>query len=128
RMGLLPPVPAQLVDKEYIIEYESPITRALKMSQLTGITRTVEVLTPFAEVAPEMFDKFDFDKMAEYTAEQMEMPVQLLRTDKDVKKLRDARAAKQAQMEELAAADSMANTAAAGGKAMESMAKVKQMS
>ncbi|HYD35919.1 MAG TPA: portal protein, partial [Vitreimonas sp.] len=46
RMGLLPPVPAQLVDKEYIIEYESPITRALKMSQLTGITRTVEVLTP----------------------------------------------------------------------------------
>ena len=61
RAGRLPPMPAELSEAggEFKIVYDNPITRAAKAEQATGFLRTIEALTPMAQIDPSVYDIFD---------------------------------------------------------------------
>ena len=94
RAGSLPPVPQAL--KEYggeiDIEYESPLARAQRSGELIAIERTYTLAGRMDEVAPEIMDNFDHDKVIKHAAKITGMPVDLLRSDERKKHLREARA------------------------------------
>jgi hypothetical protein len=128
RLQLLPPAPKQIQGLDYRVEYMSPVTRALKMAGMTGIQRMIQVVAPFMEIKPDAADKIDVDQIIDYAASTLDVPVKLIRTDKEVGDIRQQRAAEQQKQAEAEQAEVMAGAAQKGGKAMESMAKVKEMS
>jgi len=127
RAGRLPPPPVEMGDDvEYKIEYMSPISRALKMSQLTGVTRMIDVLAPLAQIKPQMLDKINEDELVDFAAGNMEVPLKLMRTDKQVGELRQQRAEQEAKMQEQAMANAQADTIQKGAKAVESIANARR--
>lgn len=104
--GKLPPLPDALVEAEgeYEITYDSPMSRMQRAEELVGVQRTMELLTPFAQMNPEVMDIFDPDKLAQLTAEVSGVPTTVLRSQDDVDALREQRAQQQqaAQMAEMA--------------------------
>jgi len=103
---LLPPMPEALLEAqgEYEITYESPMSRMQRAEELVGVQRTMELLTPFAQINPEVMDIFDPDALAQLTAEVSGVPMPVLRSPDEVAALREQRAQQQqaAQMAEIA--------------------------
>lgn len=126
RQRLLPPAPVEIQEMDYQIEYISPVTRALKMSQLSGITRWIQTTGPLIQMKPEMLDKVDTDGIMEFGADLLDVPQRLVVSDAEVGKIRQQRAEAQAKAAQLAEAQATADVAATGGKAMESMTRSRQ--
>jgi len=100
RQGLLPPVPAQLVDKNYSIMYLGRLALAMRTLETEGLAKTLVEWTPMAEVNSTWLDNLDVDVSFRDSARNNGMPATWL---KDVKK-RDAERiarAEQAQQQAL---------------------------
>ena len=84
--------------------YDSPMSRMQRAEELVGVQRTMELLTPFAQINPEVMDIFDPDALAQLTAEVSGVPMPVLRSPDEVAALREQRAQQQqmAQMAEVA--------------------------
>jgi hypothetical protein len=65
RQGLLPPMPQALIEAkgEYAIEYDSPLSRAQRSQEASGLMRTVESALNIVNVTqnPEPLDHFNWD-------------------------------------------------------------------
>ena len=89
------------------IEYESPMARSQRQNELASIQNTVSSVAPMEELQPGIVgDTFDLDKTALYIGEIQGIPAKLIRSDKDKKIRRDARAKQQMaaqQMEQVQA-------------------------
>jgi hypothetical protein len=96
---ILPPVPEVLIEAggEYEIVYDSPMSRMQRAEELVGVQRTMELLTPFAQINPDIFDVFDPDKLAALTAEVSGVPTPVLRSPEVIAQIRQQRAAAQQQ-------------------------------
>lgn len=127
RMQILPPAPKQIQGLDFRIEYMSPVSRALKMAQMTGVQRMIQVVAPFVDINPESADKINTDQIVDFAADNLDVPATLVRTDKEVAQIRQQRAEAQQKQAEAEQAEMMAGAAQKGGKAMESMAKIKEM-
>jgi len=100
RSGALPSPPQQLIDRGggYKIEYDSPLTRAMKADQGVGFLRTIEALTPLARVDPTILDVFNPDEIGPGLADINGVPAKWLRSKDELAALRQDRArAQQAQ-------------------------------
>lgn len=104
QQGLLPPMPRALIEAkgEYRIEYDSPLSRAQRAEEASGLMRTVETALNVVNVTqnPEPLDHFDWDKAIPEIAEIQGVPHRWMKSMDDVKKLRDGRA-QQAQEQQL---------------------------
>ena len=92
---MLPPMPPILIEAggEYEITYDSPMSRMARAEELVGVQRSLEILTPFAQLAgPEIFDVFDTDGLARLTAEVSGVPLPALRSPDAVAAIRAQRA------------------------------------
>ena len=107
---MLPPMPDILkeADGEYEIVYDSPMSRMQRAEELVGVQRTMELLSPFAQIDPTALDIFDRDELARLTAEVSGVPTPVLRSPETIKKLRDDRAAQEKQMMDMQAAQPLA--------------------
>lgn len=117
--GLVPPVPAALADVEYKIEYVSPLARAQKMYQLNAMKRWVDLVSPFAEVRPDVMDWINSDGVANFPADLLGVSPELRNTAKQVEKIRAMReqqAKQQEVMGELVALSEMLNKSGKGLK------------
>lgn len=123
RQNLLPPPPVEIQGMDYQITYISPVTRALKMTQLSGLGRMVQVLEPFVNVAPDMLDKVNTDAIVDFSADQLDVPHNLLRTDAQVKEMREQRAQAQAEAAEMQQAQMAAEAANKGASAAKNLAQ-----
>lgn len=103
--GALPPMPDVLIEAEgeYEITYESPMSRMQRAEELVGVQRTMELLTPFAQIDPSVMDIFDPDALAQLTAEVSGVPMPVLRSPDAIAQLREQRQQAQ-QMEQMMAA------------------------
>jgi len=105
--GILPPLPPALVEAEgeYEIVYDSPMSRMQRAEELVGVQRTMELLTPFAQIDPSVMDVFDPDALAQLTAEVSGVPMPVLRSEDEVAEVREQRKQEQqlAQAAEMAA-------------------------
>lgn len=98
--NLLPQMPEILIEAggEFDIIYDSPMSRMQRAEELVGVQRTMELLTPFAQLDPTVLDIIHPDRLAKLTAEVSGVPNPVMRTDKELEELRAQRAeAQQAQ-------------------------------
>lgn len=121
-----PAILAELGILDLDVEYEGPLARAQRMAEIDAIDQFVTIGAKMSQINPESFDRFDVDEAMEVASEVLGVPSRVIRSDKDVARIR-AQRAEQAQAEkqkqELAAIAEGAGKAAPAMKAMGDMMK-----
>jgi hypothetical protein len=112
RQGLLPPMPDILIEAqgEYSLEYDSPLSRAQRAEEASGLMRTVETALAVVNVTqnPEPLDYFDWDKIVPEISEIQGVPVRWMRSFEQVQALRQGRAQQMQTQETIQAAPAAA--------------------
>jgi hypothetical protein len=90
QIGELPPMPQALLDAGGIVdvEYTSPLNRAQRAEEGLAILRTIESVTPLAQVDPGVMLLFNAEAVARELCEINGVPAKLLRTSEEVAELR----------------------------------------
>lgn len=119
RAGQLLPIPPELAGQGLSIDYVGRLALAMKSQETNAAGQTLAFMGQFVQVKPEILDNYDFDEMAQGTAQRTGMPVKyLMPPDK-----RDAiRAARQEAEEKAAQAvqmEALMNQLPNMGKAIE---------
>lgn len=117
RRNELPPAPAEMQGKELKIEYTSMLAQAQKAVATGALERGVAFIGQISAAKPDVLDKFDADEAIDQYWEMLGAPPSTLVPDDEVKKLRDARAQKQAQADNAAMAATIAPAAKQGADA-----------
>lgn len=106
----VPPIPEALIEAggEYEINYTSPMSRMQRAEELVGVQRTMELLTPFANIDPTVLDIIDPDRLARLTAEVSGVPQPVIRSEDELRQLRESRSQQAQQQQALEAAQPMA--------------------
>lgn len=104
RAGKLPQPPQELLegDGEYNVVYTS---RAALMAQSVKMKSTyqfMEFVSPLAQIDPSVLDNIDLDKTVRHGISTFAVPVEITRSEDDVKKLREQRAMQQQATQEQA--------------------------
>lgn len=100
RAGDLPPPPPELEDQDVNIEYTSVMAQAQKLVATTGYTKLAAFVVNLGQVQPNAIDKVNTDMMIEKMADALGVEPEMVRTEAEVKKIRDQRAAAQAQAQQ----------------------------
>ncbi len=103
--------PDFLSGQDIEIEYVSPLAKAQKGTELSSITRAIEILGSLANVAP-VFDYVNFDALVKHVAELVGMPQKLLKLQSQVNAEREQAAQQQEQMAQM---QQLQQVAKAGG-------------
>ncbi len=121
RQGLLPPMPQALLEAkgEYRIEYDSPLTRAQRAEEASGLMRTVETALNVVNVTqnPEPLDFFDWDVIIPEVSSIQGVPARWMRDMKAVQAIRQGRAQQAQQQQMVQAAPGAASVMNAATKA-----------
>lgn len=118
---LIPPPPEELSETELKVEYISILAQAQKAVAINSLERTSTFLGGLAQIqagtgqAPDVLDKFDFDKALDEYGSSIGISPMLLREDKVVEETRAARAEQAKQAEQMAQAQQAAEMAATAG-------------
>jgi hypothetical protein len=93
RAGALPPPPQVMLEQGggYKVEYDSPLTQAMKAGQGVGLLRTIEALSPLATADPTVMDVFNPDEIAPALAEINGVPAKWIRSKDELDALRQGR-------------------------------------
>lgn len=108
--GALPPMPQALADAGGLldIEYVSPLNRAQRAEEGVAIMRTLEAVTPMAQVDPTVMMIFDPEAVARELADINGVPSKVMRSPEQVKAMQDQQA-QAAQAQQLLAAAPVAS-------------------
>lgn len=119
RRGLIPPPPPEVQrhPEHFKIEYISILAQAQKLIGTASIEKVFQFSGAMAQIDPKVADKFNSDKAIDRYAEMHGIPPDIIRTDEEVKPLRDLRAKKEQAAQMMAAAKPL-EQAAKAGKAM----------
>ena len=120
RQGVLPPAPEELQGLEIDIEYVSPLAKAQRGQDVQAIIQTMEILTPLNQLAP-VLDILDTDAMANHVADVLGVPAKVLRSQGEVKQMRDERQKAQQAQQELDQAQQMAEAAGSATPALKAV-------
>lgn len=87
--GALPPMPKKLIDRggALKITYTSPLSRLRRAEDGVAIMRTIEQLTPIANIKPEVFDIFHPMRLATELSEINGVVMKVLRTPEEFQEL-----------------------------------------
>jgi hypothetical protein len=111
-MGLLPPMPEVLLEAkgEYHIEYESPLSRAQRAEEASGVMRSIEAAINVVNVTQDHspLDHFNWDAIIPEVAEIQAVPARWMRSMDEVLKLRQGRAQQQQEQATIQAAPAAA--------------------
>lgn len=120
--GLLPEMPPLLIEAqgEYDIVYDSPLSRLQRAEEVTGISRTLEIIAPIAQYDPKVLMAFDPQEIVRITAEVNGVPTRALRSREEVQAMLD----QMQQQEQMAA---MAHTAQPAATAIKDVAQAQAM-
>ncbi len=112
QQNLLPPMPAALREAgaQFKIEYDSPMSRAQRAEEASGLMRTVESTLNVAQVTgnPEPLDHFDWDVIVPELSDINAVPVRWRKSMDDILKIRQARAQQQQTQQMINAAPGVA--------------------
>jgi len=92
RQGKLPQPPPMIEGQEFKITYTSPIARAQEQTEANGIMRSLQILTPFMEMDPQLIDNFDGDQIAKGVFDMYSVRPKFLRSEKAKQAIREQRA------------------------------------
>jgi hypothetical protein len=105
------PAPEFLSGQDIEIEYVSPLAKAQKGTELSSITRAIEILGSLANVAP-VFDYINFDSLVKHIADLVGVPQKVLKLQSQVNAEREQAAQQQEQMAQM---QQLQQVAKAGG-------------
>jgi len=113
--GVFSPPPDAIyeTDGQIDLTFNNPIARAQRRGDVEAMTMTVQDLLPFAQFAPNVFDRMDPRKSADMIMEINGYPARATRNDDEMQELANERQAQQEQEQQLAEAGQVAD---AGGK------------
>lgn len=114
---------AEADENAYEIEFISPAARIMRSEELRGIQLTMDGVTMWSPLAPDMVDNIDFDEIAKALPELTGAPSRIIRSPEEVAKIREARGKAQAQMQQLEMQKVAAETAKAGAQAAQFASK-----
>lgn len=121
RQGLLPPMPPALLEAkgEYSIQHDSPLSRAQRAEEASGLMRSIEMALQVVNVTqnPEPLDHFNWDEIMPEVFSIQGMPERWKHDIKSVQRMRQARAQAQQQQTQIEAAPGAAALMNAGTKA-----------
>ena len=120
--GILPPPPQEIVDAgELKVEYISILAQAQKSVAINALERTATYVGGLAQVQvagggrADVIDKMDFDQMVDEYGDAIGIAPTVIRTDDDVKGIRDSRVKAEQQQQQMAMAQQAADAAAKAG-------------
>lgn len=91
RNGMLAPVPPGLEGQNYKVEYISPLAKAQKASETQSIRYLFGAVREMMDMAPDVVDNFNFDKASKEIA-NIQNNSELIRSDDEIKAIREQRA------------------------------------
>jgi hypothetical protein len=118
RNGMLPPAPQELAGAGWHIEYLGPLALAQRAADADSALRWLQSIQLMAQLDPSVVDVVDTEAMGRFLADRQGAPARVVRAAEVVVQLREQRAQRQAQAEQLAMANSMAMTAKDGAGAI----------
>lgn len=108
RQRLLPPMPQLLLEAkgDYRIEYDSPLSKAQRAEEASGLMRTVETALQIVNITqnPEPLDHFDWDVIIPEVSDIQSVPAKWMRGIDQVMAIRQGRAEQQQQQTAIQAA------------------------
>ena len=104
RFDHLPPVPESLAGVPLRVEFMSVLAQAQRMVSTSGIDQTVAFVANTAQIDPSVLDNIDFDKAVQHYVDDLGAPASIVRSEEDVRSLREQRAQAQAQAQQQAQA------------------------
>lgn len=115
--GIVPPPPEELQGQDIRVEFVSMLAQAQRAIGINSIDRFVNSLAGMAQIKPDVLDKLNSDKWADIYADSLGVDPEVLLSDDEVSRIRNARAqqAQQAQQAQMMnqAADTAQKMAAA---------------
>jgi hypothetical protein len=118
RAGVFLAPPRSIADREMSVRYISPLARSQKAVDVAAMDRFEYSLanTAAATGREDLLDIYDVEEAQRVRAENLGVPLKLLKTEEEVAEIRDARAQKQAAQSAAAVAGQAAAGAMPGGK------------
>ncbi len=106
-------IPEELIAAggDYDIEYDSPLTRAMKAEEGVGILRTTEAIMQLANIDKGVIKKLNISRIADRLAEINGAPPDILFTDEELAERAEEEKQAMAMQEMVAAAPALADTA-----------------
>ncbi len=104
------PAPEFLSGQDIEIEYVSPLAKAQKSTELSSITRGIEILGSLANVAP-VFDYINFDTLVKHVADLVGIPQKVLKLQSQVNAEREEAASAAQQQQQMAQMQQVAQAA-----------------
>ncbi len=117
RNGFLPEIPQILQNRDFKVKHISPLARAQRETELNSLMRTLGTVGEISAIAPDAIDKIDTDKAIDIVAEVNGADPRILRDDREVAEIREARAQATQEQEALLKAEQVAGIAETASKA-----------
>ena len=89
--SVLPEAPADVKGEEIKAEYISSLAKAQKTTAISSMERMTSFAGTLDSIIPGTIDKLDGDQMVDEAAEILDIPTNIVRSDEDVKIVRDAK-------------------------------------
>jgi hypothetical protein len=121
RAKALPQIPEGVDIGELDIEYTGPLPRAQKSDTAIAIQNWIGNIAALAEVFPQALDRVDIDEAAKDIARLSGVPMKLIRSDQEVKEVRDERAKQQEEARRVAMAEQSGKAAKAAGEGAQAL-------
>ncbi len=83
RAGLMEPPPRELMEAEYGVEYQNPVSIALRSIELQSVQQLMNYIAPFAQIDPTILRRFDLSGLVEAGAEILRTPAAILKTEEE---------------------------------------------
>lgn len=122
RNGQLPAPPTALQGVGWHVEYTSPLSIAQRSGDATAALNYLTALGQIAAGDPTILDVVDTEAYARFLADRMGAPLKALRSSAAVVDLRQARAARDQQMQNAMAGDAITKMLQQGGAGVKSLA------
>jgi hypothetical protein len=117
RGGAFPPIPEVLQGQSIRFEYASPIKKVRQQIEATAAAEWARGIMEVSQFRPEILDKVNVDKLADFQAKAANLPMDIVNTDEEVQALRAQRQQQQEAMAQMQAMQQMATTAKDAGSA-----------
>ena len=110
--GRLQGAPEALQGQPLVVQYKSPLARAQQAQKLQQVTGAINDIVPMANVFPEMLDSINPDGLSQWVFLSHDTPMDCLRPQDEVQKIREQRQQQQEMQAQLEQAE-MGSKAAA---------------
>lgn len=110
RAGAFLPPPEVLQGREVRFEFQSPIQQARKQIDAMSASQSLNIMAPFIEADPSIMDNFDGDEIVRDLPDATGFPMEWLRSEQDVARIRQQRAEQVRQRQALEAGRELSET------------------